>query len=171
MALAGHAIQTRTWCPPPAAAPSLVGSSFRDNALHGGRLAIYGDFLQREAKVSASSRPARCQLWTGGSGRRRLGTVRPNDAAPAATFSQTMLGCNFRVRGGGQEMLCGRPVPEGVGRNHGFSSLKKRLFFCTRKAAGFEVGPEQGQPWGSGPRNAARARDQRLAGSQAVCPP
>lgn len=48
----------------PPAAPSLAGSSFWDKGML--RLAIDGDFLQREAKVSASSRPARCQLWTGG---------------------------------------------------------------------------------------------------------
>lgn len=145
--------------------------------MHRDRLAIYGDFLQREAKVSASSRPAWCQLWTGGSGRRRLGMVRAGDAAPAATSSQITFGCNFRAHGGGQEMLRGRSIPMGMCSGTVLVDTVVSLFtekmpFCTRKAAGFEVGPEQGQPGkrGSGPQNAAQARHQRLAGSQAVCP-
>lgn len=76
-------------------------------------------------------------------------------------------------------MLRGRPILSGACSGKVLVETVVSLFtektlpFCTRKAAGFEAGPEQGQPWrrGSGTRKAARARHQSLAGSHAVCPP
>lgn len=78
------------------------------------------------------------------------GGVSPSGAAPAGTFSQIMFGCDFRARGGGQEMLRGAPIP--VGPCSGkvllemvvslFAEKKNNLPFYTRKAAGFGVGPE-----------------------------
>jgi len=76
-------------------------------------------------------------------------------------------------------MLCGRLTPGEACSGKALVEMAvslcnpQKMAFCTKKAVGFEAGPEQGQPQGrgSGPRRAAWARHQRLAGSHAVCPP